>query len=691
MNTEMRNIKPNSMNTPDAIYFNFSYSALKLLGKNLYNSAANAISELVANAIDAKAQAVYVYIDMADKEHSTIEILDNGVGMDYADLAEKYVWIGRNKRDDIALSQKDRQMLMGRKGIGKLAALYLSNKYYILTKKNKDSGSGWIVDMLAYQDWEIPKLDRQKISINLANEKIWDSFETGTAIKLENVDLRRNGEKKIESLRRVFADFYLVDAINAKIFIAVKTEKDNEVVFKPVKKNIAYENFYAVFDNSGLEIASKMRKSIAFTWASQYEHIANEPRNTISLDSSKYETKGKYEYYNEEGKKIEKEYELVGWIAIHATIEQKNAVDSRFIRNSVYQPNRLRLYVRNKLAVSDLFAIWPSTQAMSNYIEGEISFNILDDDDLPDIATSSRQDFLDDERIKLLLSIVEPISKRLFSLRNKVGNQIKKEIKEYQDFLVASEKKKREEEVASRRKAEQQAKLAKEAQKEAEEETKKYRAQNAAIFSAITEDQESFSSKTHLVKTNALTIKNNVATLAKKIGISSYRELASISIASDRILSVLKYSAIAKFNIEDQYITEDLFLFCKEYLLNVLSRQYYTIKVTTEIKCECIKKFDPQDISLLLDNLMSNSQKSNSTEVNVKMMDGDKGYTIEFSDNGVGFNGVDTEQIFEFGFSNIGGTGIGLYNARKVVEDMGGQINAAENNPKGARFIITLR
>ena len=36
-------------NTEDAIYFNFSYAALKLLGKNLYNNAANAISELVAN------------------------------------------------------------------------------------------------------------------------------------------------------------------------------------------------------------------------------------------------------------------------------------------------------------------------------------------------------------------------------------------------------------------------------------------------------------------------------------------------------------------------------------------------------------------------------------------------------------------------------------------------------------------
>ena len=42
--------------------------------------------------------------------------------------------------------------------------------------------------------------------------------------------------------------------------------------------------------------------------------------------------------------------------------------------------NRLRLYVRNKLAVADYFVISPSTQAMANYIEGEICFDVLDDD-----------------------------------------------------------------------------------------------------------------------------------------------------------------------------------------------------------------------------------------------------------------------------------------------------------------------
>lgn len=129
MVTDIEKKEINNRNTSDAIYFNFSYAALKLLGKNLYNNAANAISELVANGLDAKAKNVYVYIDMSDKEHSIIEIIDDGIGMDYADLAQKYVWIGRNKRNDADLLEDEKKNVMGRKGIGKLAALYLSNNY----------------------------------------------------------------------------------------------------------------------------------------------------------------------------------------------------------------------------------------------------------------------------------------------------------------------------------------------------------------------------------------------------------------------------------------------------------------------------------------------------------------------------------------------------------------------------------
>lgn len=683
-----------ALNTDKAIYFNFSYTALKLLGKNLYNNPLSAVAELVANGIDAKAKNIYVYIDMSDKQHSTIEIVDDGVGMNYEDLAEKYVWIGRNKREDENLSATDKEALMGRKGIGKLAALYLSNRYYIFSKKDKIE-SQWSLNVAAYKDSDFPKLDRLTIGKKIASEAIWSKNQSGTAIILENVDLRRTGSRRIEGLKRNLSDYYLIDAIETKIWVAVVSKKGQSIIYDSVKKSVAYRNFYAIYDNSDYNISSKIRDSIAFTWLSQFEHIGQKERATIILPASKFETSGEAKFQKEDGTKVIKKYKLTGWIGIHATIESKDAIDDNFIRNDIYQPNKLRVYVRNKLAVNNYFDLRKSTQAMANYIEGEISFDILDDDDLPDIATSSRQDFLDDERVEKLIELVDPIVNTLFKLRIKLGQQIRIENTEYINELQKIERKKKEEAERARAEAERLAREAEEARRreeelrrEAEEKANKLQAQNNTIFDAITEDQESFSAKTHLVKTNAIAIRNSVATLAKKIGTDNYKEVGAIAISSDKILSSLKYSALAKFNIEDEYIYENLFAFCKEYLENVLSKQYFKVKFEIKVDGEYKIRFNPQYMSLILDNFISNAEKSNATKFTVSMCFNDGFAQIEISDDGKGFGNIDLARIFDFGFSNTGGTGIGLYNIQRAVTKMNGTIIACKNEFNGATFKI---
>ena len=536
-------------NTEDEIYFNFSYAALKLLGKNLYSNAANAISELVANGLDAKATKVYVYIDMSDKAHSVIEILDNGVGMSYSDLADKYVWIGRNKRHDNELSSDERQTIMGRKGIGKLAALFLSNRYYIVTKQNNIHQNQWEINLSGYDDSAFPKMDRIKTSVNLVNHKIWEAFDHGTVVKLENVDLRGNGEKRIEALRRVFSDFYLVDALASTIYVAVKTTADTPVIFSPVEKSIAYKNFYAVFDNSGLNIAEKMSDHISFTWASKHPHIANEPRPTIVLDPTAFKVTGNAEFSKDDGSIVEKEYQLTGWIAVHSTIEEKNSPDKAFVRNNVYQPNRLRLYVRNKLAVADFFEISKSTQTMANYIEGEISFDILDDDELPDIATSSRQDFLSDSRVELLVSLVSPILSSLFKVRNEIGQKIREENDAYEEFLLKQEEEKRKTEEAARVEAENTARKAEEAKKEAEEKqhiaevnAQRERKRSQYILNVSEVEDKNVLNSIHSIYNMSNRVKENLDALnnCSCLTPSAQKNLEKASTSNQRILSMSK-------------------------------------------------------------------------------------------------------------------------------------------------------
>ena len=573
-------------NTENEIYFDLSYSALKLLGKNLYSNAANAISELVANSIDAHAKRIYVYIDMSKKKQSIVEILDDGCGMNYSDLSEKYVWIGRNKRIDDSLSTEEKKSLMGRKGIGKLAALFLSDQYFIITKKtNESSENRWKVDLKQYSDSDIPRLDRIVDPIHLVNQKIWNGFNHGTVIRLNNVDLRRNGEKRIEALRRVFADFYLLNAIESTIYVAVKTSDKDDYEFQPVEKKIAYKNFYALFDNSGLNIASKMSNSIVFSWASKYDHIANKPRKTQLLNSDSYKTSGTISFTKEDGSSIKKEYELLGWIGIHSTIEPENATDKNFIRNSIYQPNKLRLYVRNKIAVENYFNIRPSTQTMSNYIEGEISFDILDDDDLPDIATSSREDFMEDERIELLVSIVDPILNTLFGLRNKIGKAISDETNAHEEELRQIDEQKRKAEEEARKAAEKVAQEAERKRLEEEEKRKKAEADAARertrsqyIIDVSNIEEKNILNTVHSIYNMSCRVKENLDELNVLVNQTpeGLKKLEKASTSNQRVLSMSKIIAKGGHVIDDNDAVKsiDLVKFIVEYSHDVLTKIY---------------------------------------------------------------------------------------------------------------------
>lgn len=200
------------------IPFNFTYFAMKLLGKNLYSNPWTAISEIVANGVDANADNVYVLVDMRNKEHAIVEIFDDGKGMSFSDLNEKYTLIGRNKR----LSEENISgKTLGRKGIGKLAALYLSPQYYLCTKAQGNSDSIWVVDTRSIKDSDIPALiEVRDDKMQLVAAQKWSELPTGTMIHLSDVDLRKIGPERLKSLPVILADYYLETTIKCNIQVS---------------------------------------------------------------------------------------------------------------------------------------------------------------------------------------------------------------------------------------------------------------------------------------------------------------------------------------------------------------------------------------------------------------------------------------------------------------------------------------
>lgn len=699
-------------NTKDSIQFNFSYYALKLLGKNLYSNSWSAISELVANGLDAQASSVKLFINMVDKEHSTIEILDNGTGMSYDDLANKYVFMGKNKRDNLPIELKN--SVMGRKGIGKLAALFLSKKYFIITKTIESGESSWYLDSKNADDSSIPTLERCSIEdANIETNEIWSSYKSGTLIKLTDVDLTGIGYYKLEGLKARLANFFLTDSLRSSIEVCVLNNKTDKIHFEPVKKEIATKNFYLLYTDNESNIRNEINKTV-LVGKSSYPEVTEKPREVKILTESDFlNIKGERLLTLKDGiTKANVKYEMKGWIGLHTSIENKYASlnDERYLKNEVFNPNQLRLYVRKKLAVENFLDILKNTQAFSNYIEGEISFDLLDDDRFEDIATTNRQSLVtDDERVKLLIEILNPIVGKMIRERVKLGQEIKKEEeaieaeierqREEQERIQEearqkaeqkaegekrareeAEQKKKEEEI-KRKQAEEKAKEEEEARKAAENEVKNEKQRSRFIESNLNEDQENVAKRLHMIKININIMHKAIKKMVMQFQRNKFDKdamwtnLKTFSYHIARASAALKYSPYAKFNTQNESLNDDLFAFIKEYAENVLiDAEDIQISVNNRNK-ECfIAKFSPQDIVIILENIASNAAKPehNASLLEIEMYIENDVANLIFRNNGAKLdrNINDPNELFNFGKSYTKlGTGIGLYHVKKIVEE----------------------
>lgn len=428
------------------VSFTFSWLALKLLGRGLYSNPWSALSELVANGLDAGARTVYVYIDVTDKSNAVVEVIDDGSGMGPDDI-NTYVKVGHNKRLDPQYERGDLQP-KGRKGIGKLAALFLSRHFYLETR-HADGQSSWELDARDgnVRDDDNPRLVSTVPTPSTPNDTLWDGITSGTRLTLTEVDLKGYGAQSINALGSRLANQFLLPVSGVpSIQLWVRSSEDeSEADYKAVEKSIAFGNLVEVVQNfpdpsvQPQELAgdpSQLAIPAKGLPGDERRQLATYGRfNSAAPDDEAWESiKDFVDVEKREYSGVK--YSLTGWVGVHATIDSSSAKknDGRFVKNKYYNPAQIRVYVRGKLASDRLLSQLGLTGTYVNYIEGEVSFDLLDDDGLPDIATSNRQDFDEtDGRVTLLKAIVRPIVRRLILNRNALASEINAEIKAEKD------------------------------------------------------------------------------------------------------------------------------------------------------------------------------------------------------------------------------------------------------------------
>jgi hypothetical protein len=113
----------------------FDPNTIQHLGISLYSQLPSVLSELVSNSWDADAENVT--IEFFDDESSKgIVYTDDGIGMSFDELNQKYLLIGRNRRRNESDTTQKGRSVIGKKGLGKLSIFGICNEIQIRTVKD---------------------------------------------------------------------------------------------------------------------------------------------------------------------------------------------------------------------------------------------------------------------------------------------------------------------------------------------------------------------------------------------------------------------------------------------------------------------------------------------------------------------------------------------------------------------------
>ena len=338
-----------------------SLNTLKHLGINMYSTMPAVLSEAIANCWDADAEEVKITTTEKDADGNSVLIIeDNGCGMTRADVQDRYLHVGYDRRehDSTPKTNKKSRKVMGRKGIGKLSLFSMANIITIETMKDGE-WSGFI-------------LDRDKIEEDATKERPHNPIELQDSDKT----LQKDG---------------------TKITIGSFTKRYNAGTTNHLKTRIARkfdvfsDDFKVLVDEEKVTFADRdYFKKLQYVWF----------LNDISKDKfEKSIIDGGFEGKSFFIDGIVFQTQIDGFIASF-----KNTKDTKKKDDEDANLNKITIYANGKVGQEDILSDLANNTVTASYLIGDVNADFMDEGD-EDIAVSSRQGYQkDNERYKKLVS-----------------------------------------------------------------------------------------------------------------------------------------------------------------------------------------------------------------------------------------------------------------------------------------------
>ena len=372
-----------SASTQRRLEMKINLNVLEHLGMNLYSTIPAVLSEIVANAWDADAGDVEIFL--RDEE---ISIQDDGSGMTRDDVIDRFLDVGFRRRKLEALTPVRKRHPMGRKGIGKLSSFSIADVVTVYTTRGSER-TAFRMDANRMREQM-----QGEDSGSYYPEELDDwpcEFESGTRIVLTKLK-HQVTRQTTRGLRQRIARRFSVIGPKYNFVVTV-----DDIEITPSDRGYHQHVEYVWTYGDQTDIFDLFRNL-----------AENQPRSDRTTQIAEYAEKTNLT--------------ISGWIG---TVKRPGSLKTEDNENL----NRLAVFMRGKVAQENILDEFGQKEIYADYVVGEVHCDDLDRDDDDDIATSSRQSIKhDDPRFeavrKIVLSELRHIASRWSDLRRSAGSRV---------------------------------------------------------------------------------------------------------------------------------------------------------------------------------------------------------------------------------------------------------------------------
>lgn len=399
---------------------------LELLGPNLYTNIYYVLAELIANAYDADAKNVYI---VANKDDIRVEDDGHGMSYDNGDI-KNYLNVAGVSREseEESFSRSGQRRKMGRKGVGKLAALSVSENVDVLTVANGEK-SGFVLTRHPDNGNELTSIPEADIAFNYVDSH-------GSAIVMRDPQYRLH--KTLSAVKRNLLKIFPLVSADFRIHII----RDNE--------SEAIDDFDR---NIMAELGTLMTLGEDFAPLSDLVPDLF-PERRAELVIAKNKMRVPKVLKDNQGNEHEYNLDIVGWIGTYKTTRGRKAEVSDF------PDNFISLFANKKMGEFNILPAVGQNKLNEVYVVGQLHVDLFELSELPDMALSNRQGYKsDDPRYVEVLNYVRKDllaeTLRMRELFADLGKAKKKQQK--QDLLKQEEEELKRRMDAFRKKASEEA------------------------------------------------------------------------------------------------------------------------------------------------------------------------------------------------------------------------------------------